>query len=157
MSVGWHGDSQQVVGGASVDLWVAEVLPGELGLVSEFLLDPAGRRGSAALKHLGFYFVGTRKRSPHQLVVFGQTLRPAGGASLDLRNRGTSLQQEDPVLLVLTQRTRILTHLSGAKSNHQVRDEGVLRLSRTMADHHTPPAALSQLTPETRRDGETGV
>lgn len=29
---------------ASVDLWVAEVFAGELGLVSELLLDPAGQR-----------------------------------------------------------------------------------------------------------------
>lgn len=37
-------------------------------------------------------------------------------------------------------------YLSSAKSNHQVSDEGVFSLSGAMANHHTPAAALSQLT-----------
>lgn len=44
-------------------------------------------------------------------------------------------------------------YLSSAQSDHQVRDEGVFGFSGAMTDHHTPPAALSQLTPE-RQTGE---
>ena len=35
-----------------------------------------------------------RKFSPHQLVVFGQTLRPAGGTGLNLRERQTGEERE---------------------------------------------------------------
>lgn len=48
-------------------------------------------------------------------------------------------------------------YLSGAESDHQVGDEGVLGLSGAMADHHTPTAALSQLTPERERQVEETV
>lgn len=39
-------------------------------------------------------------------------------------------------------------YLSSAKTNHQVGDEGVLRLSRAVAHHHAPAVLLGQLTPE---------
>lgn len=53
-------------------------------------------------------------------------------------------------------RCRPQAHLAGAQSNHQVGDEGVLSFSRAMADHHTPTAALGQLTPGTQTGGRTG-
>lgn len=37
------------------------------------------------------------------------------------------------------------TYLSSAEANNKVSDEGVLRLSRAVADHHTPAIALGQL------------
>lgn len=36
-------------------------------------------------------------------------------------------------------------YLSSAETDHQVSDEGVLRLSRAVADHHTPAVTLGHL------------
>lgn len=38
-------------------------------------------------------------------------------------------------------------YLSSAKSDHQVSNEGVLCLSRAMANHHTPAIGLRHFTP----------
>lgn len=45
----------------------------------------------------------------------------------------------------------IRSYLSGAETNHQVSNEGVLCLSRAMADHHTPAITLGQLAAERHR------
>ena len=53
----------------------------------------------------------------------------------------------------LWKRLRVkFAYLSSAESNHQVSDEGVLRLSGAMADHHAPTVRLSQFTPESQTD-----
>ncbi len=41
-------------------------------------------------------------------------------------------------------------YLSSAETDHQVSDEGVLCLSRAMADHHTPAVALGQLAAKSK-------
>lgn len=42
-------------------------------------------------------------------------------------------------------------YLSSAETDHQVSDEGVLCLSRAMADHHTPAVTLGHLAAERQR------
>ena len=42
-------------------------------------------------------------------------------------------------------------YLSSAEADHQVSDEGVLCLSRAMADHHAPAVALSHLAAKRKR------
>lgn len=42
-------------------------------------------------------------------------------------------------------------YLSSAETDHQVSDEGILCLSRAMADHHTPAVALGHLAAERQR------
>lgn len=81
---------------------------------------------------------------PEQLVVLGQTLRSAGSARLDLgkerRGPGFKTSIADHVPFNESQ-----SYLSSAETDHQVSDEGVLRLPGTMADHHTPAVALGHL------------
>lgn len=43
------------------------------------------------------------------------------------------------------------SYLSSAETNHQVSDEGVLCLSRAMADHHTPAVTLGHLAAKRQR------
>merc|ERR1719347_2551981 len=116
---GWVVMAMRERGRGLVDLGVTEVFPGELGLVPQLLLNPLGV-ATALLVDLGVTEVASGEPrpsesqlllNPHQLVVLGQTLRPAGSASLDL---------------------------SGAQSHHQVRDEGIFSLSGAVAHHHTP-------------------
>lgn len=42
-------------------------------------------------------------------------------------------------------------YLASAESDHKVSDEGVLCLSRTVADHHTPSIRLGHLTAKQRK------
>ena len=58
-----------------------------------------------------------------------------------------------PVCVCVCVCVYVCAYLSGAQSDHQVRDEGVFSLSGAMADHHTPTTALSQLTPERQTGG----
>lgn len=42
-------------------------------------------------------------------------------------------------------------YLASAESDHKVSDEGVLCLSRTVADHHTPSIRLGHLAAKQRK------
>lgn len=50
---------------------------------------------------------------------------------------------------------KIRSYLSGAETNHQVSNEGVLCLSRAMADHHTPAITLGHLAAKRHRHTQT--
>ena len=110
---------------------------------------------------------------PHELVVFGQTLRAAGGASLDLMREegfgglgeagkegvgpgpkgaltsraGGQGPQEN---LVRHSVERSCKYLSCAEPHHKVSNECVLSLPRAVAHHHPPAIRLSQFAPEWR-------
>lgn len=48
-------------------------------------------------------------------------------------------------------KTEMKMYLSSAETDHQVSNEGVLCLSRAMADHHTPAVALGHLAAKRKR------